>query len=151
MILNLEEQKLWERCADFHGHTCGGLAIGFQAARRAAALLGLTFSKDEEVVCVAENDACGIDAIQAVLGCSAARETCCSGCAASRLFPSSTGKRGKASGWCCARCLRCRTGSAVTGCSVRTRPASSTRSRSISSFPSLQGFSSPTLVKRAER
>jgi formylmethanofuran dehydrogenase subunit E len=36
MILNLEEQKLWERCADFHGHTCGGLAIGFQAARRAA-------------------------------------------------------------------------------------------------------------------
>ena len=41
MILNLEEQKLWERCAGFHGHTCGGLAIGFQAARRAAALLGL--------------------------------------------------------------------------------------------------------------
>ena len=73
MILNLEEQKLWERCADFHGHTCGGLAIGFQAARRAAALLGLTFSKDEEVVCVAENDACGIDAIQAVLGCSAGK------------------------------------------------------------------------------
>ena len=70
MQRNSEEQRLWERCADFHGHTCGGLAIGFQAVRRAAALLGLTFSKDEEVVCVTENDACGVDAIQAALGCS---------------------------------------------------------------------------------
>ena len=65
-----QDQKNWERCADFHGHTCGGLAIGFQAARRAAQLLGLTFSQDEEVVCVCENDACGVDAIQVLLGCS---------------------------------------------------------------------------------
>ena len=33
-------------------------------------LLELDFSGDEQLVCIAENDACGIDAIQALLGCS---------------------------------------------------------------------------------
>lgn len=32
--------------------------------------MGLTFSDDEQVVCITENDACGVDAIQAILGCS---------------------------------------------------------------------------------
>lgn len=65
-----KQQKLWEKCVDFHGHACGGLAIGFQASAYAAQLLGLSFSKDEDVVCVTENDACCVDAIQVVLGCS---------------------------------------------------------------------------------
>ncbi len=60
----------WDKAAGFHGHVCGGLAIGFQAAMYAAELLDLKFSQDEQVVCIAENDACGVDAIQAVLGCS---------------------------------------------------------------------------------
>ena len=60
----------FERCAQFHGHICGGLTIGYQAARYAIALLDLTFSRDENVVCIAENDACGVDAIQVMLGCS---------------------------------------------------------------------------------
>ena len=60
----------FERCAQFHGHICGGLTIGYQAARYATALLHLTFSKDENIVCIAENDACGVDAIQVMLGCS---------------------------------------------------------------------------------
>ena len=30
----------------------------------------MTFSPDEQIVCVTENDACGVDAIQALLGCS---------------------------------------------------------------------------------
>ena len=64
------EKDAWERCAAFHGHVCGGLAIGYQAARCAAELLNLEFSDDEEVVCVTENDACGVDAIQVLLGCS---------------------------------------------------------------------------------
>lgn len=34
-------------------------------------LLKIGYSKDEEIVCVTENDACGVDAIQVVLGCSA--------------------------------------------------------------------------------
>ena len=60
----------WETCVQFHGHTCGGLTIGYKAACYAAELLELSFSGDEQVVCIAENDACGVDAIQALLGCS---------------------------------------------------------------------------------
>lgn len=65
-----KDSKLWEKCVEFHGHTCGGLAIGYKAALYAKELLDIKFSQDEEVVCVTENDACGVDAIQVVLGCS---------------------------------------------------------------------------------
>ena len=64
------DQNAWQRCAAFHGHVCGGLAVGYQAARLAAKLLGTGFSEDEQIVCVTENDACGVDAIQVLLGCS---------------------------------------------------------------------------------
>ena len=60
----------WEKCVAFHGHECGGLTIGYKAALYAAQLLELSFSDDEQVVCVSENDACGVDAIQVLLGCS---------------------------------------------------------------------------------
>ena len=66
----MERTKIWEKCVTFHGHECGGLTIGYRAALYAAELLELTFSNDEQVVCIAENDACGIDAIQVILGCS---------------------------------------------------------------------------------
>lgn len=66
----MTDERSWQKCAEFHGHMCGGLAIGYQAARYAAELLGRDFSSDEELVCVAENDACGVDAIQVMLGCS---------------------------------------------------------------------------------
>lgn len=69
----MDKKTLWEKCIEFHGHACGGLAIGFQAAIYAARLLNIEFSKDEDVVCVSENDACGVDAIQRVLGCSAGK------------------------------------------------------------------------------
>ena len=65
-----QNKNLWETCTAFHGHACGGLAIGYQAAKYAIELLGLTFAEDEQVVCIAENDACGVDAIQVLLGCS---------------------------------------------------------------------------------
>lgn len=64
------EKELWGKCVIFHGHECGGLTIGYKAALYAMELLGLTFSSDEEVVCISENDACGVDAIQVILGCS---------------------------------------------------------------------------------
>lgn len=60
----------WKKCVDFHGHECGGLTIGYKAALYAMELLELTFSEDEQLVCIAENDACGVDAIQVMLGCS---------------------------------------------------------------------------------
>ena len=27
----------WETCVQFHGHACGGLTIGYKAARRSSA------------------------------------------------------------------------------------------------------------------
>ena len=62
--------KTWKDCAQFHGHECGGLTIGYKASLLAIELLKLEFSDDEQVVCIAENDACGLDAIQVMLGCS---------------------------------------------------------------------------------
>lgn len=64
------QEKLWKKCVEFHGHECGGLLIGFRAALYAMELLDLDYSQDEEVVCITENDACGVDAVQVVLGCS---------------------------------------------------------------------------------
>jgi formylmethanofuran dehydrogenase subunit E len=64
------DRELWERSVAFHGHICPGLTIGYKAALYARDLLDLAFSDDEEVVCVTENDACGVDAISVVLGCS---------------------------------------------------------------------------------
>ena len=62
--------KTWKDCVAFHGHECGGLTIGYKASLYAIKLLNLEFSADEQVVCITENDACGVDAIQVMLGCS---------------------------------------------------------------------------------
>lgn len=62
--------KTWNDCVAFHGHACGGLTIGYKASLYAAKLLEMDFSADEQIVCIAENDACGVDAIQVMLGCS---------------------------------------------------------------------------------
>ncbi|AOY76220.1 FmdE family protein [Clostridium formicaceticum] len=64
------DEALWKKCVEFHGHECPGLAIGYKASEAAMKKLGVDFSKDEDVVCVTENDACGVDAIQLLLGCS---------------------------------------------------------------------------------
>ena len=62
--------KTWKDCVAFHGHECGGLTIGYKASLYAIELLKMEFSADEQVVCIAENDACGVDAVQVMLGCS---------------------------------------------------------------------------------
>ena len=69
----MTNQEYWKKCAEFHGHECGGLTIGFKAALYAIELLNISFSPDEEIVCISENDACGVDAIQVILGCSAGK------------------------------------------------------------------------------
>ena len=74
-----ENKVLWDKCVAFHGHACGGLTIGYKASLYAIELLGLELggggnagclSSDEEIVCISENDACGCDAIQVIMGCS---------------------------------------------------------------------------------
>lgn len=63
-------QENWNRAVKFHGHECPGLAIGVRASEIAMELLGVGVSKDEELVCVTENDACGVDGVQVLTGCS---------------------------------------------------------------------------------
>ena len=66
----MDMNEKWQRCMGFHGHACKGLLSGFMAALYASRLLGLGFSEDEEVVCISECDACSVDAIQVMLGCT---------------------------------------------------------------------------------
>lgn len=54
----------------FHGHRCPGLAIGYRMTRAALAALGVERASDEELVAIVENDACGVDAVQYVAGCT---------------------------------------------------------------------------------
>ena len=66
-----ELKSLWDTCVTFHGHGCGGLAVGFRAVLYAWELFGSgRAAEDEEIVCVAETDACGVDAIQALMSCT---------------------------------------------------------------------------------
>lgn len=58
------------KCIEFHGHTCPGLAIGFQAARILMERLGVSKAPDEELLAIVETDACGTDAIQVMTGCT---------------------------------------------------------------------------------
>lgn len=64
------DETTWQNCVTFHGHSCPGLAIGYRAALAAKKQLDIAFSADEEIVCVTENDACGVDAVQVLTGCS---------------------------------------------------------------------------------
>ncbi len=60
----------FKRCAEFHGHVCPGLSIGYRAAKLAMEKLGLRRSEDEEVVAIVETDACSADAVQVLTGCT---------------------------------------------------------------------------------
>lgn len=60
----------YEDAVAFHGHTCPGLALGYRVAEHALKTLHAERSEDEDLVAIVENDACGIDAVQAITGCS---------------------------------------------------------------------------------
>lgn len=64
------EKSPWERAVEFHGHSCPGLAIGYRVAEIAMNRLRETRSADEELVAVVENDACGVDAVMLLTGCT---------------------------------------------------------------------------------
>jgi len=58
----------FKKAVEFHGHTCPGLAIGYRVAKYING--NYPRSKDEELVCIAENKSCSLDAVQALLGCT---------------------------------------------------------------------------------
>ena len=61
----------FKKAADFHGHICPGLAIGYRVAKYAKE--HYPRSKDEELVCIAENKSCSVDAVQSLLSCTAGK------------------------------------------------------------------------------
>ena len=58
----------FKKAAEFHGHVCPGLALGYRVAKYAKE--HYPRSKDEELVAIVENKSCSVDAIQNVLGCT---------------------------------------------------------------------------------
>jgi formylmethanofuran dehydrogenase subunit E len=54
----------------FHGHLCMDIALGYRVATAAQRVLGCARPRDEELVAVVETDACSVDAVQAVTGCT---------------------------------------------------------------------------------
>lgn len=54
----------------FHGHCCPGLYVGYRAALIALRELGVERARDEELVAICETDACSVDAIQVLTGCT---------------------------------------------------------------------------------
>ena len=60
----------YEQIVEFHGHKCPGLAMGYRMAMAAMARLVATRAEDEGLVAIVENDACGVDALQCVTGCT---------------------------------------------------------------------------------
>ena len=60
----------YEEIVKFHGHECPGLAIGYRMASAAMEFLESLRAEDEELVAIVENDACGVDALQCLSGCT---------------------------------------------------------------------------------
>ncbi|WP_292460009.1 FmdE family protein [Methanothermococcus sp.] len=53
---------------EFHGHFCPGLAMGYRVAKYVKN--HYKKSEDEELVAIAYNNSCSVDAIQYLLGCT---------------------------------------------------------------------------------
>ncbi len=54
----------FQEVVKFHGHSCPGLAMGYRMTLAALEYLGIKRARDEELVALVENDACGTDAVQ---------------------------------------------------------------------------------------
>ncbi len=91
-----EYLALWNKCVEFHGHGCGGLAVGFRASLYALELLGENRSVDEELVCIAECDSCAVDAIQVMMGCSVGKGNLIINMQGKNAFAFYSRKQGKA-------------------------------------------------------
>lgn len=61
----------FKKAAQFHGHICPGLAMGYRIAKYVKS--HYPRSEDEELVCIAENSSCSVDAVQELLGCTSGK------------------------------------------------------------------------------
>lgn len=62
--------KPFSEVTKFHGHVCPGSAIGYKASEAGLNELKSISSVDEEIVTIAENDSCAVDAVQILTGCT---------------------------------------------------------------------------------
>lgn len=53
----------------FHGHACPGLALGYRVSQVVLKEMA-SRAEDEELVAVAENNSCAVDAVQVITGCT---------------------------------------------------------------------------------
>lgn len=64
------------KAANFHGHVCGGIAIGTKLAMYGLELLGMELNKrHKNLIVFLEIDRCMSDAVQSVTGCSMGKRT----------------------------------------------------------------------------
>ena len=66
----LDMNKQFDEISKFHGHKCPGLAMGYRMTKTAMQRLAESSAADEELVAIVENDACGVDALQWLTGCT---------------------------------------------------------------------------------
>jgi formylmethanofuran dehydrogenase subunit E len=66
----IQSIKSYNEAVAFHGHACPGLALGYRVGEYALKHFRTNRSDNEDLVAIVENDACGVDAIQLVTGCS---------------------------------------------------------------------------------
>ncbi len=64
------DKRSYDELVTFHGHSCPGLAFGYRMTVAALDALGIGRASDEALVAIVENDACGVDAVQFMAGCT---------------------------------------------------------------------------------
>lgn len=69
-IDELKQKYPYSDVIKFHGHVCPGVTLGYCAALLAIQELSVDRDVNEQLVTIVENDACGVDAIQVVTGCT---------------------------------------------------------------------------------
>jgi formylmethanofuran dehydrogenase subunit E len=68
--MNKVPMKPFSKVTEFHGHVCPGSAIGYKASEAGLNELNSISAVDEEIVTIAENDSCAVDAVQVLTGCT---------------------------------------------------------------------------------
>lgn len=63
-------QELWNRCVEFHGHTCAGIAIGFRAAYFGLELIldEIEQSETDKICCEMNSNKCPADGVRFLIG-----------------------------------------------------------------------------------
>ncbi|MFC2038489.1 FmdE family protein [Chloroflexota bacterium] len=62
--------EMYDDLINFHGHNCPGLAIGYRMTEVAMNFLFSSPTGEKNLIAIAENVSCGVDALQYLSGCT---------------------------------------------------------------------------------